>query len=218
MRSKIPIPILAVCVTLALRIAAPAGAALAAETARPQPVDTLRSSLNAYDVEGSLSVFAEDAVVIQPRIGGLPQTYVGREQIRWWLRNLAAQHAQFGGAASAEVNGAHVRWSEFLSADAFRQLGLAAVEIESDVVLDETGFIDSFTTVLTPRSARAIQGAPEAVASGTDVADGPSAEAVVGSAGLLSAGFTGGAATMLWLGRRRQRAGGSLKMPAPTTG
>jgi hypothetical protein len=203
---------------LALHIAAPAGAALAAETATPQQVHTLRSALNAYDVEGSLSVFAEDAVLIQPRIGGAPQIYVGREQIRWWLRNLAVQHAQFGGSASAEVTGAHLRWSEVLSTDAFRGLGLASVEIESDVVLDDTGFIQSLTTVLTPRSARAIQGAPEAVASGADLAERPGAEAVAGSAGLLSAGFAGGAATVLWLGRRRERAVSSLELRAPTTG
>jgi hypothetical protein len=218
MRSKIPLRILAVGLTLALHIAVPAGAALAAETATPQPVETLRSSLNAYDVEGSVSVFAENAVVIQPRMGGLPQVYVGREQIRWWLRNLAAQHAQFGGSASAELNGAHVRWSEFLSTDGFRQLGLAAVEIESDVILADAGLIESLTTVLSPRSARAMQGVPDAAASVTDVAERPGAEAVVGSAGLISAGFAGGAATMLWLGRRRQRAVGSINLPAPTTG
>jgi hypothetical protein len=152
---RIPIPLLAVCLTLALQVAASVPAALAADSA----VDTLHTSLNAYDVDGSLAVFAADAVVIQPRIGGLPQIYVGRDQIRWWLRNLAAQHAQFGRSVSPEADGARVRWSESLSLDAFRQIGLASVEVESDVVLDETGRIDSLTTVLTPRSARDIQSA-----------------------------------------------------------
>src|SRR5207248_4583143 len=99
----------------------------------------LHVSLNAYDVEASLSVFAADAVVIQPRIGGLPQIYVGREQIRWWLNNLAAQHAQFDQSVASEAIGAHVRWSESLSVDAFRQVGLASVEVESDAVLDDVG-------------------------------------------------------------------------------
>jgi hypothetical protein len=63
-----------------------------------------------------------------------------------------------------------------------------------------------------------MQGVPDAAASVTDVAERPGAEAVVGSAGLLSAGFAGGAATMLWLGRRRERAVGSINLPAPTTG
>jgi hypothetical protein len=211
MQSKIPIPILTVCLTLALHIAAPALAAFAADS----PVDTLHASLNAYDVEGSLSAFASDAVVIQPRIGGLPPIYVGREQIRWWLRNLAAQHAQFGRSVSPEANGAHVRWSEFLSVDAFRQIGLASVEVESDVVLDDGGRIESLTTVLTPRGARDIQSAPGAASSG--VVEQPGAEAVVESAGLLSAGFAGGAASVLWLTRRRQRAVASLELPAPTT-
>ena len=155
---SVPTPLLAVCLTLALQVAAPAPAALAADS----PVDTLHASLNAYDVEGSLSVFATDAVVIQPRTGGLPQIYVGRDQIRWWLRNLAAQHAQFDRSVSPEADGAHVRWSDSLSMDAFRQIGLASVEVESDVVLDDAGRIDSLTTVFTPRGARDIQSAPGA--------------------------------------------------------
>jgi hypothetical protein len=204
-------PLLAICLTLTLHIAASAPAVLAADSA----VDTLRTSLNAYDVEGSLAVFAADAVVIQPRIGGLPQIYVGREQIRWWLRNLAVQHAQFGRSVSSEANGAHVRWSEALSVDAFRQIGLASVEVESDVVLDEAGRIDSLTTVLTPRSARDIQSAPAAGLA--EVVEQPGTEAVVSTAGLLSAGFAGGVASALWLTRRRQRAPGPLELPAPTT-
>jgi hypothetical protein len=152
--------LLAVCLTLALHLAASAPAALAAQESPAQAIETLHASLNAYDVEGSLSVFAADAVVIQPRIGGLPEIYVGREQIRWWLRNLAAQHAQFDRPVSLDANGAHAHWSESLSVDAFRQIGLASVEVESDVVLDERGHIDSLTMVLTPHSARDIQSAP----------------------------------------------------------
>jgi hypothetical protein len=202
--------VLAVCLTLALHVAASAPAALAADA----PVDTLHASLNAYDVEGSLSMFAADAVVIQPRIGGLPQIYVGREQIRWWLRNLAAQHAQFSRSVSPEADGAHVRWSESLSVDAFRQIGLASVEVESDVVLDDSGRIDSLTTVLTPRSARDVQTAPGP--GSADVVGQPGAEDVVASAGLLSAGFAGGAASAFLLARRRQRALALVGLPAPT--
>lgn len=203
--------LLVIALTLALQLAASAPVALAADS----PVEALHASLNAYDVEGSLALFAADAVVIQPRIGGLPQIYVGRAQIRWWLRNLAAQHAQFGQSVSLESNAAHLRWSEFLGADAFRQIGLASVEVESDVVLDDSGRIESLTTVLTPRSARGIQSAPGAGSS--ELAAQPGAEAGVASAGLLSAGFAGGAASVWWLTRRRQRAGASLELSAPTS-
>src|SRR5206468_3944977 len=56
------------------------------------PATQLRAALNASDVDSALHLFASDAVVIQPRIGGFPQIYVGQEQIRWWLRNLVTQH------------------------------------------------------------------------------------------------------------------------------
>jgi len=209
--------LLAICLTLALQVAASAPAALAAAdySSPAQAVDTLHASLNAYDVDGSVAVFAQVSFVIQLRLVGLTQTYVGREQVRWWLRNLAAQHAQFGWSLSPEAQGAHVRWSEFLSVDAFRQMGLVSVEVASDVVLDDVGRIESLTTVLTPRSARDIQRAPGAASA--DVLEQPGAEGVVGSAGLLSAGFAGGAASVVWLTRRRQRAIASLGIRAPTT-
>ena len=62
--------------------------------------------MNAYDVESSTDLFADDAVVIQPHVGGLPQIYLGQEQIRWWLRNLVAQHVHWTVAQPARLVGA----------------------------------------------------------------------------------------------------------------
>jgi len=45
--------------------------------------------------------------------------------------------------------------------DAYRQLGLAEVEVESDVVLGPDSRIGSLTTTLSPGAARHIQAAPE---------------------------------------------------------
>jgi hypothetical protein len=55
---------------------------------RRGPVEALRTAMNASDTDAAVDLFTDDAVLIQPRIGGMPQVYVGREQIRWWMRQL----------------------------------------------------------------------------------------------------------------------------------
>jgi hypothetical protein len=176
---------------------------IAAASASPaQTVDTLHSAINTNDLESSSALFADDAVVIQPRVGGLPQIYVGRDQIGWWVRNLAAQHTHWTVAADPQFAGKHVRWSDMLSMDAFREQGLAAVAVDNDVVLNDEQRIESLTTVFTPQAARNVQFAP--VQTQVDVPDAASVAGIVFSALLLSVGFGGGAATVVFLSRRRQ--------------
>jgi hypothetical protein len=206
---NIPIQVLVASLTLAVRLAAPAsvGAAELEPTHADMAarVDELRTAINAADIETGVHAFADDAVVIQPRIGGLPQVYVGREQIRWWLRGLAGQHAQYGQLATPRMVGERLHWSETLGVDAFRQLDLAAVEIESQAVLDEDGLIASLTTVLTPTGARMVQQAPGPAALAADQPGAVVTELVIPAAAFVSLGFLGGAATMLLLSRRRER-------------
>jgi ketosteroid isomerase-like protein len=141
-----------------------------------QAVEALHAALNAADVERSSALFTDDAVVIQPRIGGMPQAYVGQEQIRWWLRNLAAQHAQWTVAQPARVvDPVTLEWIDSFSLDAYRELGLDSVEIRSDVVLAADGRIASLTTVLSPAAARSVQIAPGDSATPTEPS-GPLAE------------------------------------------
>src|SRR4051794_30399389 len=73
------------------------------------PLDGLRSAINSEDPSSAAMLFAEDAVVIQPRLGGLPQTYVGREQIRFWLRALASQHARLAPRTAVVNDGNRAR-------------------------------------------------------------------------------------------------------------
>jgi hypothetical protein len=110
----------------------------------------LQTAINAGDVDGALSYFADNAVVIQPRIGGMPQVYVGRDQIRWWLGALAAQHADF------EMLDSHVQWASTMGIDTFRQLGMDALALDTDAVLADPQHVEALRISLTPASARAL--------------------------------------------------------------
>lgn len=125
-----------------------------------QVVETWHAAVNDYDVDRSVSLFADDAVVVQPRVGGLPQTYVGQEQIRWWQRRLVGQHVHIELAGTPRLAGTHLRWTDHFSVDAFRDLGLDAIDIDSDAVLALNGRIQSLISVLTPEAARSLQAAP----------------------------------------------------------
>ncbi len=154
-----PTRALLACLTLAGWLATRAGP-VAAQDVATQPVDALRAAINAYDMDRSTDLFADDAVVIQPRIGGLPQIYLGQEQIRWWLRNLAEQHAHWTAAQPARLVGDQdIQWSDDLSADAFTQLRLESVEVKSEAVFASDGRIEALTIVFTPAAARLLVGA-----------------------------------------------------------
>jgi len=166
---------------------------------RPGQVEALRAAMNAYDVETSVDLFTDDAVLIQPRLGGMPQVYVGHEQIRWWLRSLFAQHAHFDVPDSPERAVGHdVRWTERFSIDVFRQVDVDAVDLESEAVLAPDGRFDSLTTVLTPGAARTLQGGVQMPSGAVDQPD-PGARTM--EVVLVCVGFAGGALTMLTLTR-----------------
>src|SRR4051794_25595907 len=114
---------------------------------------TLQSAINAGDVDGALSYFSENAVVIQPRIGGMPQVYVGRDQIRWWLGAMAAQHATFETLGDPQETASPVHWSWTLSVDAYRQSGVETLTLDADAVLADRDHVDALRISLTPESA-----------------------------------------------------------------
>ncbi|HEY1298616.1 MAG TPA: hypothetical protein VGJ60_36510 [Chloroflexota bacterium] len=120
----------------------------------------MTTAINAYDLDASAALFSDDAVVIEPHIAGLPELYVGSTQIRWWLRNLFAQHVHLAMRREPRAGAPDIPFSEMFSVDAYRQLGLTEVMIESDVVLDVDSRISSLSMTLSPDAARAIQGAP----------------------------------------------------------
>jgi hypothetical protein len=127
------------------------------------PVDELHAALNAHDLESSLALFADDGLVIQPRIGGGPDVFVGRDEIRWWLQRMHAQHVRLMQSEPASVADGHVRWTDSVSLESYWQLGLDSVETSWDAVV-EHGRFQSLTIVLTPAGARRLHGAlPPAV-------------------------------------------------------
>jgi hypothetical protein len=196
---------LAVGGALAVDLLATASAFAAPEPSA-QPVVSLESSINAYDVDGAASLFTDDAIVIQPRIAGLPQIYVGQEQIHWWLRGLVAQHVHFQVTDAPRLAGDHLQWSDRFSVDAFRQLGLEAVPIESDAVLGPDERIASLRTSLTPEAARSIQTAPGTPAL---TGDADSVPAVPFNLGVVALAFGAGAGVTTLARTRRLASAGS---------
>ncbi len=141
-----------------------ADSVFADELPLPGPIHTFESALNSGDIETAADQFADDAVVVEPRIGGLPEIYVGHDQIRWWLRNLMAQHAalvdetlQRLGRSDQHVS---TRWTTWISIDAFRQLGLDAVAVDCTAEFNSDGRVASLTMTLTPPAARSLQASP----------------------------------------------------------
>jgi hypothetical protein len=201
MQPRIRIQVATVVLLLALQVVLPAATA-AASASPADTVDTLHAAINANDSESSIDMFAGDAVVIQPRIGGLPQIYVGREQIRWWLRNLASQHARWTVSEDPRLLDNHVRWSAIFSLDTFRDQGLQSVVVDNDLVLNNEQRIESLTTVFTPHSARMVQLAP--VTTQTEEREVFVVATLLFSALVLCVGFVSGGATVRYLSRRRE--------------
>ncbi|HEV7666103.1 MAG TPA: hypothetical protein VGQ62_21400 [Chloroflexota bacterium] len=146
---------LVAAVLLAALLSAPAanvGAAPVDNAA--QSIAALRSAINTADAEAAIGLFTADAVVIQPRFGGLPQLYAGREQLRYWLGGLINQHVGLADTTAIVFLDDRLRWPALLTLDSLRDVGLDAVEVESEVVLADDDRISSLTMTYTPTAAR----------------------------------------------------------------
>src|SRR4051812_5303397 len=166
--------VIAVAAVVALfSLIASAMYAKAAECVEPFAPDGLRASINSDNPSTGATLFAEDAVVIQPRLGGLPQIYLGRGQIRFWLRALASQHAHLAPRTAAAETGSRARWSDTLAIDAFQQLGVESAEVVSEAVLNGDRQIESLTSFFSPQAARRLSVGRERLAerSGPVVVD-----------------------------------------------
>jgi hypothetical protein len=192
----------AVTLPLATQLVWPARV-LAAEDPITQRVEMLHVAINGPDVDASAKTFSEDAVVLVPRVGGLPQIYIGHQQIRWWLSNLMAQHAHFELASGLRADGNHVHWSDAFSVDAFRQLGVASVDVNADAVLTSDRYIQSLTIVLTPEAARNLAVTPGSALESANRDQDASIYSVLLAAVLVCIGFGVGLASALLLEGRR---------------
>ena len=114
--------------------------------------------INAGDIEASLTYFADDAVYqlvgLPPN---LPDTYAGKEQLRAWCTELAADHFEIQINVVSEegnvVTSRTLTWN-----DMTRNLGIAPL-VATEVYVIEGGKIKRATWTLSPESQAKMQAA-----------------------------------------------------------
>jgi ketosteroid isomerase-like protein len=124
--------------------------------------------LNAGDVESALAYWAEAATVA---LIGYPPTvrdsYNGREQVRGWLTELAAQHYQIQ-VKVIKVAGNAVTTRTEMWSDLIMQLDLAPL-VATEVYVVNEGKIASVTSTIFPRSLPKFQSTLQAKQEGGGV-------------------------------------------------
>ncbi len=108
-------------------------------------VTTFDAALNAVNVDATLALFA-DTAVIKTQTG----RFTGREQIRGLLSQLVAQHFQFV-SSNRQVTGNTETHTAKVARDDWRKLGLAPLGATEEVVVQE-GKITAFTVAYTQES------------------------------------------------------------------
>jgi hypothetical protein len=161
--------------------------AIAAQGNDPGSVVTaFDAALSAGDVEATLALFADNAV-IKTQTG----TFTGTTQIRGLLTQLVAQHFQFV-SSNRQVNGNTETHMAKVSRDDWRKLGIAPLDATAEVVV-ENGKITSFNVAYTQESLAALKAAQaKAQAQALPRAGEPTVALtvlVLGALGSISLGF-----------------------------
>jgi LPXTG-motif cell wall-anchored protein len=147
---KAPLPA-TLMVVLVLLLAAPTRAS-AQGTDPGSVVAAFDAALNAGNVEATLALFADDAVVRTQSA-----TYTGRQQLRGLFTELVGDHFQFESSNSRVVGDTETHAAK-VSRDAWRRLGIAPLDATAEVVV-QSGKIRSFTVTYTPESLARLQAA-----------------------------------------------------------
>lgn len=117
--------------------------------------------LNAGDVDSALAYWANDATV---RLVGLPagirNFYCGKEEVRAWLIELAAQHVQTK-IKVIKVQGNAVTTRTEIWNDLYRKLDIAPLEA-MEVYLVSENKITQLTSTISPKSLFSFQSALQA--------------------------------------------------------
>jgi hypothetical protein len=112
--------------------------------------------INAGDVESALAYWADDATV---RLVGIPigmrNIYCGKEQVRGWLNELAAQNYQMQVKVIKVLGNAVTTRTEMWS-DLLRQLDIASL-VATEVYVVNEGKIASLTSTISPKSMLRLQ-------------------------------------------------------------
>lgn len=165
---------------LALLLALPT--ALHAQASDPVAVITaLVAAANAHDLEATMALFADDAVV-QIRPEALGSTSTGKDAVRKWFSDLYAGNFSIT-VADMKAQGNTVTDRATISSDGLRQLGLASLDGNEEYTVRD-GKIVSMTFTYTDDSLAKLQAAVAAA----QAAQAPQALP-----------RTGGAETALWL-------------------
>lgn len=119
-------------------------------------LQTYDFALNGHDVEATLLLFADDAVVdIQTK------KFEGKDQIRGWLAQIIQQniHTEVKGSRSAQ--GDTVTWTETITRDDYKKLGVDPAVADVQAVVRNSK-IESFNVKLTPDTQAKLDAAQQA--------------------------------------------------------
>ena len=123
-------------------------------------IEAYLAAVNAGDLEGILALYADDAFHIAlPSPDGSAGVCVGKDQVRMWYEQSVANGDRVEVAAGTlAVAGNQATFGVLLSSEPWRQLGVEALEADSEVVVID-GRIMTHVVLLTPVSVRRLQSA-----------------------------------------------------------
>jgi hypothetical protein len=137
-----------VAVTAALAIASLPNLA-AAQDAQPDPVSVIKrlfAARNAANPDAAATLFAVNGEIVNV-VGA---RFSGMDAIRRFMAGGIGQNGRYD-LQAIRYEGGVVRWTDLVTNDVYRKLGIAPVEVVGEAVVDE-GRIKSFITHFPPSS------------------------------------------------------------------
>jgi len=153
MRKKMFIALLAMVIIFALT-----SSLYAQETDPEKVLNTLADSLNAGDVDATMVLFTDDAIV-KILFGNVlpPESYIGSEQVRFFMENLVAMNFEIKIEILQVLGDIAVTRSKTWT-DPTIQLGIAPLDM-IEIYHIEDGKIKGFVSILTDESVAKLQAA-----------------------------------------------------------
>lgn len=136
--------------------------ARAQETDPVSVIEALAEYLDAWDLDGVLSLYADDVVVtVTPGANGPPDVYNGKEEVRGWLESFSDQNFKIE-YEIVSVEGDTVTLAVQTWMDTTRQLGIAPLTgTEVHVIRD--GKVQSYSYTMSEESMAAFAAAMAAL-------------------------------------------------------
>ena len=152
-------------------------------------ISAAQAQVNAGNIDGLMSFFAEDATVTNDGT-----VYSGKAKVREFMQSALDDHIQATTVGAYHVAGNKVTWRERITADSLRQIGVASIYTNNAAVV-ENGLITSIVFTTDPESIAEIERAMAAAPSGMPSTGSTNllslvALAVVGTIMLITVGST----------------------------